>query len=216
MRSSIAGHVGILRLLARVALDRPAVLPLVLVPLVRVRRGRVHRDEPGVDAGLHVAAVIEELAVIGAEDREVIGMRARAPVAFADEDVAAAARPRLQLVADARHAAGDAARAEHHGEVERLGVGAEVADVGVVEMQLAERARPLRPLARLVEHERAAVDRDDRRAESLDDAQRELRAPAPEVEHARASRRAAGGRAGARSCRPRSGCSNRDRDGRSR
>ena len=95
------GHVGVFRLLARVALDRPAVLPFVLVPLVLVGGRRVHRDEPGVDARLHVAAVVEEFAVLGAQHGEVVRMRARAPVAFADQDVTAAFRPGLQLVADA-------------------------------------------------------------------------------------------------------------------
>ena len=61
-----------------------------------------------------------------------------------------------------------------------------VADVAVVEVQLRERAGPLGALARRVEHVRRALDRDHRRAVALDDAQRELGAPAAEVEHERA------------------------------
>ena len=71
MRSSICRHVGIVGLLARVALDRPAILPLVLVPLVARRRRRVHRDQSRVDAGLHVACVIRGTA--SARRRETPG-----------------------------------------------------------------------------------------------------------------------------------------------
>ena len=67
-------NVRIVRLLARVALDRARVFPLVLVPLVVASGDRVQRHEPGVDARLHVAAVVVELAGIAAalaELREV-------------------------------------------------------------------------------------------------------------------------------------------------
>ena len=82
MRSSIRRHVRVLRLLARVALDRAAVLPFVLVPLVLRRGRRVHRHEAGVDAGLHVAAMVEELVLGAAQQRQVFGWRlacARSP-----------------------------------------------------------------------------------------------------------------------------------------
>src|SRR5437879_3455221 len=62
-------RVGILRLLARVALDRAAVLPFVFVPFVERRRRRVHRNEGGVDAGANIAAMIHELAFAAVQQR---------------------------------------------------------------------------------------------------------------------------------------------------
>ena len=69
--------------------------------------------------------------------------------------------------------------------MECLGVCLADADVAVVEMQFGERSRPFGALARRVEHQLGVVDGDDGRAEALDDAQRELGAPAAEIEHAR-------------------------------
>ena len=80
-------------------------------------------------AVLHVATVIEELRIGPAEQREVLGVRPRAPIPLADEDVAARARPGLELAADARHAARHAAAAQHDGEMECLRIRLEIADV---------------------------------------------------------------------------------------
>ncbi len=145
----------------------------------------MHRDQPGIHTGLHVGGVLQVLARVAAEERDVVRVRALAPEAFADQHVAARFRPHLQMPADAGHAARDAARAEHDGQVERLGVGLEFGDVDVVEMQPAERAGPFGALAGGVEHQRRIVDRHHARTEPLDDPQRELRPAAAEVEHAR-------------------------------
>ena len=55
---------------------------------------------------------------------------------------------------------GLAAAAQHRAKVERFGIGPELADVDVVQVQLGERAGPFRALARGVEHHRRIVHGD--------------------------------------------------------
>jgi len=111
----------------------------------------VHRDESRVDAGLHVAEVIEELALAAAQERDELARRLALPIADADQHVAPGARPGSKLPANARHATRNATRVEHHGQVERFRVGAEIPDVRVVEVQAAECTGPLGALARGIE-----------------------------------------------------------------
>ena len=68
--------------------------------------------------------------------------------------------------------------------MKRLGVGAKLTNVDVVQVQLGQCAGPFGSLARGVEHHRGIVDGDDGRAKALNDPQRKLGPAAAKVEHA--------------------------------
>src|SRR5205823_9930605 len=72
-------RVWILRLLARVTLDRAAVFPFVFVPFIERGGRRVHRDETGVDADANITAVVEKLAFAAVEQSQVFRGRLLAP-----------------------------------------------------------------------------------------------------------------------------------------
>src|SRR6266498_3541830 len=129
------GNVGVSRLLKGVALDRAAVLPFVFVPFVGRRDKRVQRDQPGVGAGLNVAAMIAELVIARFQMRKISRRRRLHPVTLADKNIAAAACPAGERGANAPDTATDTSAAEHHREVEALRFRFEFADVDLQQPQ---------------------------------------------------------------------------------
>src|SRR6266581_7643862 len=81
------GNVGVSRLLERVALDRAAVLPFVFVPFVRRRDKRMQGNQPGIDTGLDIAAMIAELVSRLLQMRKIFRRRRLHPVPLADKNI---------------------------------------------------------------------------------------------------------------------------------